>query len=85
MDWGALFKVLVPVAVSLAETIHARGENAKKLQTATSLVQTGLLIAAGAGAIPASIATDGTKIVQAINDHVADQNANADGVQPIGK
>lgn len=83
MDWMKLIQLLVPVAVTVAETIHPMGGSGQaKLATATTLVQMGVGMAAGAGAIPAHVATDVTEIVNAINKHVAAANITG-GVKPV--
>lgn len=83
MDWIKLLQLLVPVAVTVAESIHPLGENGKtKLATATTFVQMGLGMAAAAGAIPPGVAIQTKPIVDAINANVAQQN-KAGGVKPI--
>lgn len=75
MNWLKLIQALVPVAVSVAESIHPLGGSGKaKLAAATTLVQTGLGMAAAAGAIPADVAIQVAPIVDAINQHVAAAN-----------
>jgi len=84
MDWLKLIQALVPVAVTVAESIHPLGgSGAAKLSAATTIVQTGLGIAAGAGAIPPQVAIDTATIVSQINQHVAAANA-AGGVSTVG-
>lgn len=83
MDWLKLIQALVPVAVTVAQSIHPiSGSGAARLATATTLVQTGLGLAAGAGAIPPQVALDASSVVTEINKHVAALNA-AGGVQGV--
>lgn len=80
MDWGKLLSQLVPLGISIAETIHPlNGSGAQKLSTATTFVQMGLGLATAAGAVPPGKATD---VVAAINAAVSAANA-AGGVPKI--
>jgi hypothetical protein len=87
MDWKkvlSLIQALVPVAVSVAETVHPlSGSGKAKLTTAVTLVQTGLGVAAAAGAIPPEAALQIAPIVEAVNTHVEELNKTGAGVKTL--
>jgi len=85
MDWGALLKQLIPLGISIAESVHPLpNSGAQKLATATTFVQMGLGLASAAGAIPPKVATSINDVTQAINQQVAVDNAKQ-GVAKIGR
>lgn len=83
MNWLALIGPLIQASIQLAEAIHPLPLSGKqKLTTAATIVQTGLGMAAAAGALPPGVAVNGAAITQAINDAVTGANATG-GVKPI--
>lgn len=85
MDWGALLKQLIPLGITIAESVHPLpNSGAQKLATATTFVQLGLGLASAAGAIPPATATNINLITDTINQSVAHLN-NTTGVPKLPK